>query len=243
MKNIQNKTIQKKSKRMIEAYKVLTDMGISDDKEISLKDAIDALKKCPAPKFDCSVDLAISLNIDATKSDQTVRGMADMPHGTGRKVKIAVFAQSQYEKQAMDAKADITISDEESAKDFIKGTLDCDYCVATPDMMSTLVKWGVSKVLGPKGLMPNAKVGTVTFDVKTAIENLKRGQAMFKNDKTGRLHSSVGLKSFDTDKLVENAQSFIDSVKRSVPSSVKPDGFVKAAYINMTMLPGIKIKL
>lgn len=242
MKNLDNKSVKKQSKRMREAYKVLVDNGAKLGQDFSLKQAINMLKKCPMPKFNASVDVVVKLNIDPTKSDQNVRGVADLPNGTGRSVKIAVFAQGEYQKQAKDAGADLIIGDEESARDFLND-LSCDYCVATPDVMSLLVKWGVSKVLGPKGLMPNAKLGTVTFDVKSVVENLKRGQAMYKNDKTGRLHTTIGLQSFETEKLVENAQSLIEGIKKSVPASVKSEGFIQNISVNMTMLPSLKVNV
>lgn len=231
------------SKRMKQAYEVIKKHNITNDTQLSWGEALKVLRECPETKFPGSVDLVIRLGIDPRKSDQNVRGAADMPNGLGREVKVAVFGKGTHQKDAQDAKADYIIGDEESAKDFIKGSLDVQYCVATPDLMADLVKWGVSKVLGPKGLMPNAKIGTVTFDVKTAVTNLKKGQAMFKNDSAGYLHASVGLTNFTDEKLIENAQSLLSAVQQAKPAPVKEESYIRGVSLTFTMRPSIKIKL
>jgi len=236
-----NKKILKMSKRMKQAYELMAKENIHND-GANIESAISVLKKLPASKLKTSLDVVIKLNIDPTKSDQSVRGAALMPNGMGRSMKIAVFAQGTYQKDAQAAGADYIIGDEDSAKDFISGALDVDACVATPDIMATLLKWGVSKVLGPKGLMPNAKVGTVTFDIKNIVTSLKKGQAVFKNDKAGYLHTSVGLLEFATADLKENLLALLSSVAAVKPAAVK-SGFIQSVHINGTMLPSVKINM
>jgi len=229
------------SKRMRKAYELLASHNIHAD-GANIDKAIEILKAMPSPKMKSSIDIVVKLNIDPTKSDQGVRGAALMPSGMGRTMKIAVFAQGQYQKDALAAGADYIIGDENNAKDFIAGTLDVDACVATPDIMASLLKWGVSKVLGPKGLMPNAKVGTVTFDVKNIVDSLKKGQAVFKNDKAGYLHASLGLLEFTSEQIKENVMEFIRSVAAAKPAAVKA-GFIQSITINATMCPAVKLNL
>lgn len=240
-----NKRIKTMSKRMRQAHEFLAKQDIHAD-GVKIEKAIELLKAMPGPKMKSAVEVVVKLGIDATKSDQNVRGAALMPSGMGRQMKIAVFAQGTYQKDAQAAGADYIIGDEANAKDFISGALDVDACVATPDIMATLLKWGVSKVLGPKGLMPNAKVGTVTFDVKNIVTSLKKGQAVFKNDKAGYLHASVGLLDFTAEQIKENLLAFVSGVAAAKPAVIKAGalaGFIQSVIISSTMCPAIKVNL
>lgn len=229
------------SKRMKNAYAQMQTEGMIGQ-SVSIEKAITLLKSLPQPKFGGALEIVIKLGIDATKSDQAVRGAALMPSGMGKNVKVAVFAQGNYQKEAQAAGADYIIGDEENAKDFVNGNLDINACVATPDLMSTLLKWGVSKILGPKGLMPNAKVGTVTFDVKNIVNALKKGQATFKNDKAGYLHASVGLLSFSVEDLKDNVLAFVASVLSAKPAAVKSN-FVQSVTLSSTMCPSLTLNM
>lgn len=203
----------------------------------SLKDAIAIIKKAPAPKFDASVDLHFKLNIDPKKSDQMVRGTVVLPHGTGKKVRVAVFCKGEYEKAAKDAQADYVGANELIDK-VAAGLMDFDCVIATPDMMKDLSKLG--KVLGPRGLMPSPKTGTVTNDVAKAIQDVKRGKVEFRVDKQGGVHLSVGKVSFSEDKIYENASCVINALNEAKPASVKGK-FVESSFISSTMNPGMRI--
>jgi large subunit ribosomal protein L1 len=188
-------------------------------------------------KFDEGIDVAIRLGVDIKKSEQMVRGTVILPHGTGKKVKILVFAQGEKEKEARDAGSDF-VGGEELVEKILQGWLDFDKAIATPDMMKVVSKLG--KVLGPRGLMPNPKVGTVTFDVGKAVQDLKSGKVEFKADKAGNLHISVGKVSFGQEKLRENILSLLDAVIKAKPASSK-GSYVKGLAISTTMGPGIKV--
>ena len=195
------------------------------------------LKKFKTPKFDSSVDLHFSLNVDSKKSDQMVRGTVVLPHGTGKKIRVAVFCKGEHERQAKDAQADHV-----GAEDLIEkvqgGFLDFDCAIATPEMMRELSKLG--KVLGPRGLMPSPKTGTVTNDITKAIEDVRKGKVEFRVDKQGGIHLSVGKVSFAEGQLSDNASKVIEAITEAKPSSIKGK-FVKSLYISATMNPGLKL--
>jgi large subunit ribosomal protein L1 len=224
----------KRSKRMAEIAKL-----IDPNKTYKLEDAVALLLKCPPVKFDQSVNAAVKIGIDPKKSDQQVRGTVSLPHGTGQKVKIVVIAKGDKAKEAESAGADFVGSDELLEK--IKGGwTDFSVLIATPDMMRELGKLG--KVLGPRGLMPTPKAGTVTNDVAKAVKESKGGKIEFKVDKTGNVNNAVGKVSFQGDKLVQNIQSFIQALSKSKPASSKGD-FLRSVYISTTMGPGLKIDI
>jgi len=222
------------SKRYKEAVK-----GLDEEKTYPLKEAISVLKKIAPPKFDSSVDLHFKLNVDSKKSDQMVRGTVVLPHGTGKKVRIAVFCKGEHEQLAKAAKADYVGGDELMAK-VSAGFLDFDCAIATPEMMKDLSRLG--KILGPRGLMPSPKTGTVTMDITKAIEDVRKGKVEFRVDKQGGVHLSIGKFSFDEDKLYDNASRIIDSLNEAKPTSVKGK-FVESLFIASTMNPGFKVAI
>lgn len=225
--------MKKPSKRYQEAAKLA-----DKTKVYTLKDAIAVLKKMPVPKFDPSVDLHYSLNIDSKKSDQMVRGTVVLPHGTGKTVRVAVFCKGEQERQAKDANADF-VGALELIEKVAAGFLDFDCVIATPDMMKDLSRLG--KVLGPRGLMPSPKTGTVTNDIKKAIEDVKKGKVEFRVDKQGGIHLSVGKISFSEEKLMENASCVIHAINEAKPASVKGK-FVKGLTISSSMNPGFRLE-
>jgi large subunit ribosomal protein L1 len=212
---------------------------IEKGKEYSLEDAIKFAKECSYAKFDETVDLAINLGIDPRKSDQMVRGTIVLPHGIGKKVRVLVFAKGEKEKEAAEAGADF-VGLEELVEKITKGWLDFDKAVATPDVMGTVGKLG--KILGPRGLMPNPKLGTVTFDIARAVKEIKAGKVEYKAEKAGILHITIGKGSFDTDKLVENAKTVITSVIKAKPATSKGK-YLKKVSISSTMGPGILVDI
>ncbi|MCK9430131.1 MAG: 50S ribosomal protein L1 [Candidatus Omnitrophica bacterium] len=220
------------SKRYKESVK-----QVEQDKLYQLKEAIILLKKLPKPKFDGSVDLHFNLSVDTKKSDQMVRGTVVLPHGTGKKVRVAVFCKGEHERQAREAKADY-IGGTELIDKVGAGFLDFDCAIATPEMMKDLSKLG--KVLGPRGLMPSPKTGTVTNDITKAIEDVRKGKVEFRVDKQGGMHLSVGKISFSEDQLNDNASKVIEAVNESRPASVKGK-FVKSLSITTSMNPGLRI--
>jgi large subunit ribosomal protein L1 len=207
-------------------------------KPYALKDAM-ALLKEGTPKFDQTVDVSINLGVDPTQSDQMVRGVVPMPHGLGKVVKVAVFAKGDKVDVAKKAGADI-VGAEELADAILKGEINFDVCIATPDMMGVVGK--VAKVLGPRGLMPNPKLGTVTPDVEKAVKAAKAGQVEFKVEKAGIIHAGVGKVSFSEAAITENVISFIAAVKRAQPAGVKGN-YIKKISISATMGPGITLDL
>ncbi|MDD5566264.1 MAG: 50S ribosomal protein L1 [Candidatus Omnitrophica bacterium] len=224
--------MKKQSKRYKESSK------LSDStKAYTLKEAIALIKKALPPKFDASVDLHFQLNVDPKKSDQMVRGTVVLPHGTGKKVRIAVFCKGEHEKVARQAQADY-IGSAELIDKVAAGFLDFDNVIATPDMMKDLSKLG--KVLGPRGLMPSPKTGTVTNDIAKAIEDLRRGKVEFRVDKSGGVHLSVGKFSFDENKLFENTMCIINALNEAKPASIKGK-FVKSIFLSSTMNPGFRL--
>lgn len=220
------------SKRYKESEKLLDKTKI-----YSLKEAVSTLKKMPQPKFDGTVDLHFFLNIDPKKSDQMVRGTVILPHGTGKSVRVVVFCKGEYERVALDAHADY-VGGSELIDKVTGGFLDFDCAIATPDMMKDLSKLG--KILGPRGLMPSPKTGTVTTDIVKAIEDIKRGKVEFRADKQGGMHLSVGKLSFSEDKIYENASSVIDALNEAKPHSVKGK-FIRSLFISSTMSPGLRL--
>jgi large subunit ribosomal protein L1 len=205
--------------------------------EYSLEEAVAKVKELSYAKFDETVDLAFNLGVDPRKSDQMVRGTVVLPHGTGKSVKVLVFAKGEKEKEARDAGADY-VGAEDIVEKITKGWLDFDKVVATPDIMGVVGRLG--KILGPRGLMPNPKLGTVTFDVGKAVREIKAGKVEYKAEKAGLVHVPIGKVSFDSQKLVENARAIIDSVNRAKPSTSKGK-YLRKLAISSTMGPGLKI--
>jgi len=189
-------------------------------------------------KFDESVDVAVRLGVDPKRADQMVRGTVTLPHGTGKTVRIVAFAKGEKEKEAEEAGADVVGGEDLVNKIKNEGWLEFDKAVATPDMMSQVGKIG--KILGPRGLMPNPKVGTVTFDLKKAIEELKAGKTEFRVDKVGNVHVAIGKVSFGSEKLRENLMVLLDALIRAKPAASKGT-YVKNVAVSTTMSPGVKI--
>jgi len=196
-----------------------------------------AVEAAPA-KFDETVELAVSLGVDPRQADQNVRGTCQLPHGTGKSVRVLVFAKGEKLKEAEEAGADYVGGDDLAQRIQGEGWLDFDKAIATPDMMAVVGKLG--KVLGPRGLMPNPKVGTVTMDVAKAISELKAGKVEYRVDKAGIVHVPVGKRSFGVEKLVGNAQAVIDSLARAKPQSAKGT-YMKGIAVSTTMGPGIRV--
>lgn len=195
------------------------------------------LKESGRAKFDESVDMAIRLGVNPKHADQMVRGTIVLPHGVGKSVKVLVFAKGEKEKEAQEAGADF-VGAEDLVEKITGGWTDFDKAIATPDLMGTVGKLG--KILGPRGLMPNPKVGTVTFDVGRAIKELKAGRVEFKVDKSGIVHTTVGKVSFDIEKLKENVLALMDVIIRAKPASSKGT-YLKSVAISTTMGPGVKL--
>jgi large subunit ribosomal protein L1 len=203
----------------------------------SISDALVLIKECATAKFDESVDVSINLGIDTKKSDQTVRGAVVLPNGTGKVVRVAVFTQGDNVQKATDAGADIVGMDD-LMKTMQDGDLNYDVVIASPDAMGVVGRLG--QVLGPRGLMPNPKVGTVTPDVATAVKNAKAGQVRYRADKAGIVHAGIGKASFDAKALEENIIALIDAIKKVKPSSAK-GVFFKKISVSSTMGPGLAI--
>ena len=202
-----------------------------------LKEAVDVVKQAAYVKFDESVDLAIRLGVDPKRSDQMVRGTTVLPHGTGKKLRVLVFAKGEKEQEARAAGADYVGADDLIEK--IKGGwMDFDVTIATPDLMGAVGKLG--KVLGPRGLMPNPKTGTVTVEIAKAIAEIKKGRVEYKVEKAGIVHVPVGKVSFDAQKLYENAQAILESILKAKPASCK-GRYLKSATISSTMGPGVRL--
>lgn len=206
-------------------------------KEYSLEEAVALLKETAHKKFDETVDMSFNLGIDPKKSDQMVRGSVLLPAGTGKKVRVLVFAKGEKEKEALDAGADY-VGGEELIQKIQGGWLDFDKAVATPDMMGAVGKIG--KILGPRGLMPNPKLGTVTFDVAKAVAELKAGKVEYKAEKAGIVHVSVGKVSFSKEALIQNIKAVVDSIQKAKPATSKGT-YVKRVSISSTMGPGIRL--
>jgi len=205
-------------------------------KAYSFADAIEALRKYCSKKFDESLEIAVRLAIDVTKADQNIRGMLSLPNGTGKKVRVAVFTNDKQD-DAKKAGADV-IGGEDLIEKVAAGEINFDRVIATPEMMPKMSK--VARVLGPKGLMPNPKLGTVTNDVATAVANAKAGQIEYRAEKNGIIHAGLGKMSFATDKLVENANALVEQLKKVKPASVKGQYIVGIA-VSTTQGPGLHI--
>ena len=210
---------------------------IEKGKEYSFEEAIKLVKESAYTKFDETVDLAVNLGVDPRKSDQMVRGMVVLPHGMGKKVRVLVFAKGEKEKEARDAGADF-VGAEDLIEKITKGWLDFDKAVATPDLMGIVGKLG--KILGPRGLMPNPKLGTVTFDIARAVKEIKAGKVEYKAEKAGIVHVPIGKVSFDTQKLIDNGKAVIDSIVKAKPATSKGK-YLKKIFISSTMGPGIAV--
>ena len=210
---------------------------VDREQAYGLRAAVEVLKSAPVTKFDESVDLAVNLGVDPKHADQMVRGGIVLPHGTGKTMRILVFAKGDKEKEAQAAGADHVGADE-LAKRIQEGWLDFDRVIATPDMMGVVGRLG--RVLGPRGLMPNPKLGTVTMDVGRAVAEQKSGKVEYRVEKAGIVHVSVGKKSFTVDQLVDNATALIDALVRAKPASAKGT-YLKKISISTTMGPGLRI--
>ncbi len=204
----------------------------------SVEEAVGLAKKTARTKFDETVDLAVKLGVDPKQADQMVRGTVVLPHGTGKKVKVLVFAKGEKEKEARDAGADYAGAEDLADKIQKEGWTDFDVVVATPDIMGIVGRLG--KILGPRGLMPNPKTGTVTFDIAKAVKDIRAGKVEYRVEKAGIVHVPVGKASFDESKLVENARSVLESILKAKPASSKGK-YLKSVTVSTTMGPGIKM--
>jgi len=203
----------------------------------TLDDAIALAVDTATAKFDETIEMAVRLGVDPRQADQNVRGSVVLPHGTGRTVRILVFAKGEKEAEAREAGADF-VGGEDLVKKISEGWLDFDRAVATPDMMGLVGRIG--KVLGPRGLMPNPKVGTVTFDVGKAVEELRAGKVEYRVEKAGIVHAPIGKKSFGQEKLVENARALLESLVRAKPSAAKGN-YLRSMAVAATVGPGVRI--
>jgi large subunit ribosomal protein L1 len=210
---------------------------VATGKIYAFPEAVEILKNLPKTKFKESFDVSVNLGIDAKKSDQAVRGAATLPNGTGKTVRVAVFTQGANAKAALDAGADIVGMDD-LAQEVQAGKIDFDVVIASPDAMGVVGRLG--QILGPRGLMPNPKVGTVTPDVATAVKNAKGGQVRYRSDKNGIIHCSIGKIDFATDALKENINTLLESLRKAKPSSSKGI-YLKKVTVSTTMGPGLMI--
>ena len=210
---------------------------IDRKKAYSIDEAIETVKSLKSAKFDETVEVALNLNVDPRHADQMIRGSVVLPNGTGKTVRVAVFAKGAKIDEAKEAGADLVGNDELIAN-IQEGKIDFDIVIATPDMMGVLGK--VARILGPKGLMPNPKTGTVTMDVAQAVKNAKGGQVNFRVDKKGNIHAGIGKVSFESDKLKENLVTFVEKINRAKPASAK-GGYIKNAVLSLTMSPSVKL--
>lgn len=223
--------ISKNRKNLVEKYEA--------NKAYDPIEAIKMLKENSYVKFDESLEVAINLRIDSNKTDQNIRGVINLPKGTGKKIKVAVLAKGEKQNEGKDAGADI-VGESDLIESISAGKIDFDLIIATPDMMPSIGK--VAKILGPKGLMPNPKLGTVTQDIKTAVENAKAGQVQYKNDKAGIVHAGIGKMNFNENDLLENLKAFFTSISKSKPDTVK-GSFIKKVTIASTMGVGLEVNL
>lgn len=221
-------------KRLTKAY-----AGIDRTKSYELKDAVRLVKDGAKAKFDETIEIAINLGVDPKQSDQNVRGIVTLPHGTGKSLRVAVFAKGAKADEAKAAGADL-VGGDDLAEKINKGEMNFDRCIATPDMMGVVGKLG--KVLGPRGLMPNPKLGTVTMDVAGAIKAAKAGQLEFRVEKAGIVHAGIGKASFSYESLAENAAAFIEAIAKAKPSGAKGT-YMKKVSLSSTMGPGVKINI
>lgn len=222
----------KKGKKYLKAAK-----AVDATKQYTPEEAVNLLKKIDFAKFDETVEVAYRLNVDPKQADQQIRGAVVLPNGTGKTSKVIVFAQGDQAKAAEDAGADI-VGAEDLVQKIQDGWLDFDVAVATPPMMAQVGRLG--RILGPKGLMPNPKTGTVTMDTAKAVNDIKAGQVAYRVDKAGIIHAPIGKKSFDADKLLENFKAMNDIVLKARPASTKGI-YIKSLTLTSTMAPGIKV--
>jgi len=221
---------------MSKRYKQLLEK-IDNTKSYGIAEAAASVKDLKSAKFDETIEIAMNLNVDPRHADQMVRGAIVLPHGTGKKVRVAVFAKGVKADEARAAGADIVGTDDLVA-DIKEGIFNFDVVVAAPDCMGLVGQIG--RILGPKGLMPNPKTGTVTPDVATAVNNVKGGQVAFRVDKKGNIHAGIGKASFDESKIAENLSSFISAINKQKPASAK-GRYIKNAVISLTMSPAVKL--
>lgn len=223
--------IGKRTKKALEAFR-----GKSD---VTIEEAVKLVKSNATAKFDETIEIAMNLGVDTRHADQMVRGVVGLPNGTGKSMRVAVFARDAKAQEAKDAGADI-VGAEDLMETVQAGTIDFDRCIATPDMMPIVGRLG--KVLGPRNLMPNPKVGTVTVDVSEAVKAAKGGEVQFRAEKGGVVHAGIGKASFDESQLVENVKAFIDAVAKAKPSGSK-GSFMKGITLSSTMGPGVTVSV
>ncbi len=221
-----------KAKRLKTVYETLDRFAL-----VSVTDAVKAVKENATAKFDETIEIAMNLTVDPRHADQIVRGMVELPNGTGKTVRVVVFAKGEKAEEAKKAGADI-VGDEDLMKKIQGGFMDFDRCISTPDMMPVVGRLG--QILGPRGLMPNPKLGTVTMDVAKAVESVKGGAVEFRAEKEGIIHAGVGKASFDNKKIVENVESFIKAIVKARPSGAK-GVYITSAIVSSTMGPGYRI--
>ena len=221
----------KRTKKALEAF--------SGKSDVTIEEAVKLVKSNATAKFDETIEIAMNLGVDTRHADQMVRGVVGLPNGTGKSMRVAVFARDVKAKEAKDAGADI-VGAEDLMETVQAGTIDFDRCIATPDMMPIVGRLG--KVLGPRNLMPNPKVGTVTVDVTEAVKAAKGGEVQFRAEKGGVVHAGIGKASFDENQLVENVKAFIDAVAKAKPSGAK-GSFMKGITLSSTMGPGVTVSI
>lgn len=219
-------------KRIVNAYK-----NVDKNKAYALKDAVKLVKENAVAKFDETIDVAINLGVDPKYADQMIRGVCALPHGNGKKVRVAVFAQGEKADEAKAAGADL-VGAENLVDSILAGKIEFDRCIATPDMMGMAGR--VARVLGPKGLMPNPKLGTVTVDVATAVKNAKAGEVQYRVEKNGIVHAGIAKASFSEDKIYDNAKMFIETIIKAKPQSVKGT-YLKKISLSSTQGVGVKV--
>ena len=211
---------------------------VDRSKLYTVDEALNLVKECATAKFDESIDVAVNLGVDARKSDQIVRGSVVLPAGTGKSVRVAVFAQGDKADTARDAGADV-VGFDDLAQQVKGGTIDFDVCIATPDAMRVVGQLG--QILGPRGLMPNPKVGTVTMDVATAVKNAKAGQVQYRTDKAGIIHATIGRASFPVESLQQNLGALVDALVKAKPASSK-GVYLRRVAVSSTMGVGVRVE-
>ena len=223
--------VGKRTKKAMEAF--------SGKSNVSIEEAVKLVKSNATAKFDETIEIAMNLGVDTRHADQMVRGVVGLPNGTGKSMRVAVFARDAKAQEAKDAGADI-VGAEDLMETVQAGTIDFDRCIATPDMMPIVGRLG--KVLGPRNLMPNPKVGTVTVDVTEAVKAAKGGEVQFRAEKGGVVHAGIGKASFDEKQLVENVTAFIDAVAKAKPTGTK-GSYMKGITLSSTMGPGVTVSI